>query len=43
MKFIKEQNIKKERRRKRNRAKIFGTAEKPRLSIFRSNCETYVQ
>lgn len=25
------------RRRKRIRAKIFGTAEKPRLSVFRSN------
>lgn len=26
-----------ERRRKRIRAKVFGTAEKPRLSIFKSN------
>ena len=30
-------------RRKRNRAKIFGTAEKPRLSVFRSNKHTYAQ
>jgi len=31
------------RRKKRTRAKIFGTADKPRLSIFRSNRYTYVQ
>ncbi len=31
------------RRKKRARAKIFGTADKPRLSIFRSNRYTYVQ
>jgi large subunit ribosomal protein L18 len=29
--------IQRERRKKRIRAKIFGTSEKPRLSIFRSN------
>jgi large subunit ribosomal protein L18 len=29
--------IQRERRRKRIRAKIFGTSEKPRLSVFRSN------
>ncbi|OGY64444.1 MAG: 50S ribosomal protein L18 [Candidatus Harrisonbacteria bacterium RIFCSPLOWO2_02_FULL_41_11] len=43
MKSIKLKNIKRERRKKRNRAKIFGTAEKPRLSLFRSNKYTYVQ
>lgn len=32
-----------EMRRKRNRAKIFGTAEKPRLSVFRSNKNIFVQ
>ena len=32
-----------ERRRKRNRAKVFGTPEKPRLSVFRSNKSLYVQ
>ncbi|MDP3015070.1 MAG: 50S ribosomal protein L18 [bacterium] len=32
-----------ERRKKRTRAKIHGTAEKPRLSVFRSNRYTYVQ
>jgi len=31
------------RRKRRARAKIFGTSEKPRLSIFRSNRYTYVQ
>lgn len=29
--------LQRDRRRKRIRAKIFGTAEKPRFSIFRSN------
>lgn len=29
--------IKRDRRRKRIRAKVFGTAEKPRFSVFRSN------
>ena len=32
-----------ERRKKRTRAKVFGTAEKPRLSVFRSNRYTYAQ
>ena len=31
------------RRKQRTRAKIFGTADKPRLSVFRSNRYTYVQ
>lgn len=43
MKNIKIKNIKREQRRKRNRAKIFGTAKKPRLSVFRSNKHTYAQ
>ena len=29
--------------RKRNRAKLKGTAEKPRLSVFRSNQQIYAQ
>ena len=29
--------IQRDRRRKRIRAKVFGTSEKPRLSVFRSN------
>jgi large subunit ribosomal protein L18 len=31
------------RRKMRVRAKIFGTSEKPRLSVFRSNRYTYAQ
>jgi len=40
---LKEKNRKEERRRIRNRATIFGTAKKPRLSVFRSNLYTYAQ
>src|SRR3989344_1679285 len=40
---LKSKNLKIEMRRKRNRAKIFGTAEKPLLSAFRSNKHTYAQ
>ena len=43
MNGLKQKNIKRERRRNRNRAKIFGTNEKPRLSLFRSNKYTSVQ
>ncbi len=43
MEKIKLQNLKRERRKNRNRAKTFGTAEKPRLSIFRSNKFIYAQ
>jgi large subunit ribosomal protein L18 len=32
-----------ERRRRRVRAKIFGTAERPRLNVFRSLKHTYAQ
>lgn len=32
-----------ERRKRRTRAKIFGTAERPRLSVFRSNKAVYAQ
>jgi large subunit ribosomal protein L18 len=32
-----------ERRHARVRAKIFGTLERPRLSVFRSNSEIYAQ
>ena len=35
--------IKKERRHKRVRAKIFGTKETPRLSVFRSNKYIYAE
>ena len=33
----------KNRRKKRIRRKIFGTAERPRLSVYRSNAHIYVQ
>lgn len=35
--------IRSERRRKRVRAKIFGTPERPRLAVFRSLKQTYAQ
>ncbi|MEK7115038.1 MAG: 50S ribosomal protein L18 [Patescibacteria group bacterium] len=40
---IKKQNQIRERRKNRNRAKVFGTQEKPRLSVFRSNKFIYAQ
>ncbi len=43
MNKIKQKNIRTERRVKRTRAKLFGTAERPRLSIFRSNQHIYAQ
>lgn len=43
MKNSKLKNLQKKRRKIRNRAKIFGTPENPRLSIFRSNRYTNVQ
>ena len=36
-------NKKTERRKKRTRSRIFGTIQKPRLSVFRSNKFIYVQ
>ena len=38
-----EQEDKRLRRKRRVRKKIFGTSERPRLSVFRSNKEIYVQ
>lgn len=35
--------IRKERRRRRVRAKISGTAERPRLAVFKSNTGLYAQ
>ncbi len=43
MKKIKLKNLKRARRKNRNRAKIFGTELKPRLSVFRSNKYTSAQ
>lgn len=40
---ITSKNDKRERRHRRVRAKIFGTAERPRLSIFKSNKAIYAQ
>ncbi len=40
---MKEKKIKRDRRHKRDRAKIEGTAERPRLSVFRSNDTIYLQ
>lgn len=41
--LIKEKREKRYRRHKRVRARIFGTARCPRLSVFRSNKNIYVQ
>jgi len=43
MNRAKNKNKKIERRKKRTRKKILGTAAKPRLSVFRSNRFIYVQ
>lgn len=43
MKSVKLKNIKRVRRAARVRAKIFGTTNKPRLSVFKSNRNLYVQ
>mgnify|MGYP001576583191 CR=1 FL=1 len=43
MRGIYLKNLKRIRRQKRNRADIFGTNEKPRLSVFRSNKYIYAQ
>ncbi len=43
MNFRKILNKTRLRRKNRSRAKIYGTVEKPRLSVFRSNRYTYVQ
>lgn len=43
MKRIKKNNLRKGLRKNRVRAKLFGTATKPRASIFRSNKFLYIQ
>jgi len=43
MKRIKKNNLIKKFRKARTRAKLFGTAERPRVSIFRSNKYIYIQ
>ncbi len=43
MNRVKSNNLKVKKRALRIRAKLFGTASKPRASIFRSNRYTYIQ
>lgn len=43
MKRFKTKTEKRDRRKKRIRAKIFGTAEAPRLSVFKSNMNISAQ
>ena len=43
MKLIQKTKFKREQRKKRVRAKIFGTGARPRLSVFRSNSHVYAQ
>ncbi|MDO8600702.1 MAG: 50S ribosomal protein L18 [bacterium] len=43
MKKIQERDIKRKRRHKRVRAKVKGTAMRPRLSVFRSNANVFLQ
>ena len=43
MKKLVEGNKRRIRRRKSIRAKVSGTAERPRLSVFKSNCHLYIQ
>ena len=40
---IREKRIKRARRHRRVRSRIAGTAERPRLSVFRSNKHLYLQ
>ncbi len=42
-KILKKKNENRERRRGRVRAKVFGTALRPRLSVFRSSEHIYAQ
>ncbi|MEA1965445.1 MAG: 50S ribosomal protein L18 [Candidatus Aerophobetes bacterium] len=43
MKKVKEKYLLREKRRKRIRRKIFGTEDKPRLSVYKSNRYLYAQ
>jgi len=43
MNIKKQLNKRDERRKIRTRAKLFGTAQRPRISIFKSNTHTYLQ
>jgi len=41
--IFEQKRISKQKRANRTRAKIFGTSERPRLCVFRSNKHLYVQ
>ncbi len=43
MPVLQGKKIRKNRRRARIRRKVFGTAERPRLSVYRSNVHIYAQ
>jgi len=43
MAVVEKKQLHREKRRKRVRRKVFGTAERPRLSLYRSNVHIYVQ
>ena len=43
MAVVEKKRLHREKRRKRLRRKIIGTAERPRLSVYRSNVHIYVQ
>jgi large subunit ribosomal protein L18 len=43
MAVVQEKRLKREKRRSRVRRKAFGTAERPRLSVYRSNVHVYAQ
>jgi large subunit ribosomal protein L18 len=43
MAVAQKKRLHREKRRKRVRRKVVGTAERPRLSVYRSNVHTYAQ
>jgi large subunit ribosomal protein L18 len=43
MAVVEKKRLHREKRRKRVRRKVFGTAERPRLSVYRSNVHIYAQ
>ncbi len=43
MRTKKERENKRQRRKRRIRKKVFGTPERPRLTVYRSNSEIYAQ
>ena len=43
MAVVEKKRLHREKRRKRIRRKIIGTAERPRLSVYRSNVHVYAQ